>query len=50
MASEGWRSPRSRSGVIARGLPCLLGARAASRVLRGVEHDMMNGAANLNET
>ena len=43
----GWRSPRSRSGVIARGLPWLLGARPADRVLRGVDRDLMNGAAGV---
>lgn len=43
----GWRSPGGRSAVLARGLPCLLGAAAADRVLRATERDMLRGAAEL---
>ncbi len=44
---RGWSSPRGRGGVIARGLPCLLGRGSADRVLRSVERDLMRGAAEL---
>ncbi len=43
----GWGSPRSKRGVLARGLPCLLTAGAADRALRSVEHDLMRGASQL---
>lgn len=42
-----WRSPRSRGWVIARGLPCLIGAGVADRVMRSVERDLLRGAAAL---
>lgn len=44
---RGWRSPRGRAEVIARGLPCLLGRGAADRVLGAVERDLLRGAAEL---